>query len=492
MTLPSLSPAHLNRRPQPRILQFGGGNFLRGFMDWKIDRLNEASGSDWGVVILRSLGSTDGSALNAQGGLYTVVSRGIGADGTAQSHSRLVGSVLAELSCATDWDRVVQLARNPMVEVILSNTTEAGITYVAGQGIGDAPPASFPAKLTRLLVERWRALGHLANMGWQVLPCELTENCGDKLRDLVLRHATEWAVGQDCLAWIAEQTVFYNTLVDRIVTGHPAPEALEELEQSLGYRDPCLTTAELFHLLVIESPPDKPAFKLRLAEHDTGTIEVPDAAPYRLRKVAILNGAHTALCPLALLCGVQTVGEAMAQPTLLSLLHRVLAEEIKPFVPLPQADLDAFADDVLRRFANPFIQHRWYDISLNGLAKYRDRLLGRVLAYQTRHAAPPPILSLSLAGWLVFYLGRFDGAQALSPRDQAPVLALIAHLRGLPDTTAIVTAFLADISLWGQSIATPDLVATVAADFDFLTQQPASFAALLAITSNAYPARAQP
>ncbi|MEI6800536.1 MAG: altronate oxidoreductase, partial [Pseudomonadota bacterium] len=251
MTLPPLSATHLNGRPrpQPRILQFGGGNFLRGFMDWKIDRLNEASGSDWGVMILRSLGSTDGSALNAQEGLYTVVSRGIGEDGAAQSHSRLVASVLGELSCDGDWDRVLGLARTPMIEVVVSNTTEAGIAYVAGQTATDSPPASFPAKLTRLLVERYHALGHLPGMGWQVLPCELTENSGDRLRDLVLRHADEWAVGAACLDWIERETVFYNTLVDRIVTGHPGQQAAAELETALGYRDPCLTTAELFHLL---------------------------------------------------------------------------------------------------------------------------------------------------------------------------------------------------------------------------------------------------
>ena len=472
MTLPPLSPAHLNQRPRPlpRILQFGGGNFLRGFMDWKIDRLNADTGSDWGVVILRSLGSTQGSALNAQGGLYTVVSRGIGADGAAQSHSHLVGSVLEELSCATQWDRVLSFARNPLIEVILSNTTEAGIVYEAGQGAEDTPPSSFPAKLTRLLIERWRALGHRTGMGWQVLPCELTEHSGDTLRELVLRHAADWAVDAACLAWIAGETVFYNTLVDRIVTGHPTPAALGDLEQALGYRDPCLITAELFHLLVIETPPDKPAFKLRLADHDAGTIEVPDAAPYRLRKVALLNGAHTALCPLALLCGVQTVGAAMAEPAVLALLHQVLTKEIKPFVPLPQADLDQFAEDVLRRFANPFIQHRWYDISLNGLAKFRDRLLGRLLAYQDRNAAPAPILSLSLAAWLVFYLGWFDAAQTLPPRDQAPVLALIARLKALPDTAAIVDGFLGDIGLWGRSLAEPALAAAMVADVAFLMQ----------------------
>jgi hypothetical protein len=241
------------------------------------------------------------------------VSRGLDDEGVTRSEARVVGSVLGEVSCTTQWDQVLAMARDPAVQMVVSNTTEAGIVYAPGMTPRDAPPPSFPAKVTRLLLERWRTLGHLRGTGWQFLPCELTTDSGDLLRSIVLRHATEWEVEAGFVEWIADENVFFNTLVDRIVTGHPGAAAAA-LEAELGYRDPCLTTAELYHLLVIETPAGRPKPKLRLADFDAGTIEVADAGPYRLRKVALLNGGHTALCPLALICGVETVGEAVRDP----------------------------------------------------------------------------------------------------------------------------------------------------------------------------------
>ncbi len=487
MNLARISARQLNgrTRPKARILQFGGGNFLRGFLDWKIDHLNEATGSDWGIIILRSIGSTHGSALNAQDGLYTVVSRGLDGQGQVRSEARIVASVLGELSCAVEWDQVLALSRDPAVQIVASNTTEAGIVYEPGTVPQDAPPVSFPAKVTRLLLERWRALGHLRGQGWQFLPCELTDNAGDTLRSIVLRHATEWEVEAGFAEWVADENVFYNTLVDRIVTGHPGQDAAA-IEDKLGYHDPCLTMAELYHLLVIEAPKGRPRPKLRLADHDVGTIEVHDAAPYRLRKVAILNGAHTALCPLALLSGVVTVGEAMRDPDLSALLRQVLDREIKPFVPLPPADLDGFADDVLRRFANPYLQHRWYDISLNGLSKFRDRNLDRMLAYTERAGTPPPILSLSLAAWLAFYVGRHGGADQLPPRDGPETLALVAALPMDAPAVTLIGTFLSETAFWHRSVALPALVSAVARDFAFLTQAkvtPTTLTARIAATT---------
>ena len=182
-----ISVRHLNGRPRPtpRILQFGGGNFLRGFIDWKIDRMNEAAGTDWGIVILRSVGGRDGSALNEQDGLYTVLSRGIGADGVAVSEARVIGAVREEIDCQADWARVLDLAARPEIEVILSNTTETGIVFDPAAGATDAPPASFPAKLTALLAHRWQTLGADAP-GWQIIPCELTDRAGDSLAALGL------------------------------------------------------------------------------------------------------------------------------------------------------------------------------------------------------------------------------------------------------------------------------------------------------------------
>ncbi|WP_237154727.1 tagaturonate reductase [Oryzibacter oryziterrae] len=486
MTAP-LSAAQLGGRSRPteRILQFGEGNFLRAFVDWKIDRMNEAGGLDWGVVLVRPIAAGNPRWLNEQDGVYTVLSRGVADDGSKVSEARLVACVRREIGAHDHWAEVLKLARNPDITVVVSNTTDAGIAYVASVTYDDAPQASFPGKMTRLLHERWTAFGGKPEAGWQMLACELIDHNGDELRRIVLQHAEEWGLEPAFIAWVKEHNAFYNTLVDRIVPGYPRAEA-EALAEELGYVDAFMTTGELFHFFVIERQPGQPPLRLPLAEHDPQTIVVPDATPYKARKVAILNGAHTALCPLALISGVPTVGEAVTTRVGANFLDRLLNEEVIPFLTLPKDELEAFAAAVLRRFANPYIRHLWHDISLNGLVKYQTRNLDRLTAYMARHGKPAPLQALSLAAWLVFYLGRFPGAEALAPRDSAAILDKVKAIGALDDGTpagrlAMVSAYLGETAFWGKSIDTPELRTAVLADFVELTAAPMSFDRLAAI-----------
>lgn len=471
----------LNGRPRPRarILQWGEGNFLRAFVDWKIDRMNEAGGLDWGVVIVRPIAQGNPHWLNEQDGLYTVLSRGVADDGAKVSEARVVGSVLKEIGAHQHWDEVLRLARDPEITVVISNTTDAGIAYVPTVKYADAPQASFPGKMTRLLHERWQAFGGKPEAGWQMIACELIDHNGDELRRIVLQHAEEWGLEPAFIAWVKEANAFYNTLVDRIVPGYPRDDA-EAIEAELGYTDRFMTTGELFHFFVIERQPGQPELRLPLATHDPDTIVVPDATPYKARKVAILNGAHTALCALSLISGVATVGEAVTTRVGAKFLDRLLNEEVIPFLSLPRDELQAFADAVLRRFANPYIRHLWYDISLNGLVKYQTRDLDRLTAYLDRHGKPAPLMTLALASWLVFYLGRFPGSEAYPPRDAADILERIKAIGALDDGSdkgreAMVAAYLGESSFWGKSIDTPALRTAVLADFAALTEAPMSF-----------------
>ena len=458
-------------RPKARILQFGGGNFLRGFFDWKIDRLNEATGDDFGIVILRSIGSTEGSALNAQDGLFTVLTRGLDEKGDPVSEPRLVHSVLGELSCQTEWWRVRELARDPEIRIVVSNTTETGITYDATARLDDCPAASYPAKVAQLLHDRWLAMRDRTANGWQFIACELTDHAGDELRRIVLQHCFEWKLEPEFIAWVEWENSFHNTLVDRIVSGFPKG-GNADIAAELGYEDLCLTVAEPYHFLAIEVRPDQIPLRIALAQHDAGTITVPDVAPYKLRKVAILNGAHTMLCPLALLAGLSTVREAMDLQSVRALLATFLETEVKPFVDLPKVELDAFADAVFNRFANPYLNHAWHDISLNGLAKLRARLLDRLDAYIAHHGEPAPLIALSLAGWLRFY--THGAAASIVPRDSAPVLAWASSLATLDDGTksgreALTSAFLSESSIWGRSLDTPDLHKAVAKHYALIS-----------------------
>lgn len=468
------------KRPTPRILQWGEGNFLRAFVDWKIDRMNEASDGDWGVVVVRPIAGGNPHSLNEQDGLYTVLSRGVDEKtGEARSDSRIVASVRKEIPSHEDWPAVLELAHNPDITVVISNTTDAGIAYVPTVAYDDAPQVSFPGKMTRLLHERWKTFDGKPETGWQMIACELIDHNGEMLREIVLRHAKEWGLEPEFISWIESANAFYNTLVDRIVPGYPRTE-VEELEKQLGYSDRFMTATELFHFFVIEQKPGQPDLRLPLADHDAGTIVVPDVSPYKARKVAILNGAHTGLCPLALISGVETVGEAVTTNTGAAFLDRLLGEEVMPFLTLPQDELKSFAGAVRSRFANPYIRHLWYDISLNGLVKYQTRNLERLEAYTAKYGRPAPLMTLSLAAWLVFYAGKYAGADKYPPRDSAEIIARVKEIAALDNGTAagreaMISAYLAETSFWGKSIDGPALRTRVGEDYVWLTKEPMSF-----------------
>lgn len=469
--IPSIRP-----RPKARVLQFGGGNFLRGFLDWKIDKLNEASGSDWGIVIVRAIADGAGSSLNDQSGLYTVVSRGINETGEAVSEPRVVTSVLSEVFANTEWDEVLALARDPDISVVTSNTTETGIVYESVCAYGDAPPASYPAKLTRLLHERWRHFAGDPAMGWQVIPCELIDRNADELLRIVLLHAADWKLEARFVDWIKAANPFYGTLVDRIVPGYPRDEAAA-LSAEFGYEDRFMLAAELFHFLAIERKPGQPPLRIPLAEYDEGTLVTDDVTPYKVRKVKILNGAHTALCPLAILSGIETVREAVTAPAGHAFLKAFLEKEVIPFVDMPADELKAFAEAVLRRFANPYIRHRWHDISLNAIAKFQVRIAGNMKAQVARFGHVLPLTAMSLAAWLVFYTGRYAGAERTPPRDIPAVMEKMNSISAIDDGTAagreaMVSAFLGEASFWGEPLNYPGLKDAVLADFALLTSEP--------------------
>nr|WP_321445124.1 tagaturonate reductase [uncultured Cohaesibacter sp.] len=471
-----INQSHLEGRSRPteRVIQFGEGNFLRAFMDWKIDRMNEACGTDYGIVVVRPIGGGIPHSLNDSDGVYTVLSRGVGSDGKAVSESRIIAAVRRELSATADWDGVLALARNPDMVVVISNTTEAGITYSPDCECDDAPPATFPAKITRLLMERFNSLGGSDAPGFQFLPCELIDHNGDELKRCVLAYAEQWALGDDFIDWIHGSNAFYNTLVDRIVPGFPRDE-INELENSLGYRDPFLVAAELFHFLVVEQRDGQPDLEIPMAKADDCTIIVPRADGYKERKVAILNGAHTGLCPLALISNSLAVRQTMQSAPAKAFLRAMLEGEILPYLSLPREELEAFSADVLRRFENPFILHRWHDISLNGIAKFRTRNLPRFKACWQYKGTPPRLMSLSLAAWLIYYQGDFDQSDALPPRDHRDVIDrfdIVKQIGEQDGRKAMIRAYLAEVSFWGESLASDDLVDTVCEAHAFLTNHP--------------------
>jgi tagaturonate reductase len=460
----------LNRRDFPgrqypdKIIQFGEGNFLRAFVDWQIDLLNEHTDLNAGVVIVRPINSDFPPSLSTQDGLYTTIISGLNEQGEQVRETRIIRSVNREISVYSQFDEYLALAHDANIRFVFSNTTEAGISYIAEDRFEDTPPASYPAKLTRLLFERFTHFNGAEDKGWVLLPCELIDYNGDALRELVLKYAQLWQLPAAFTTWLNNSNTFCSTLVDRIVTGYPRNE-IAQLEQELGYKDTFFDSAEHFYLFVIQGPQSL-AKELRLDKLPLNVRIVDDIKPYKERKVAILNGAHTALVPVAFLCGLNTVGESMNDQQISRFVEQTMAEEISPVLNLPQEELHSFAQAVLGRFRNPYIQHQLLSIALNGMTKYRTRILPQLLASQKKNQVLPPRLTFALAALLAFYRGERQG-ENYPLQDDEHWLTRFADLWGkvhqgqLP-LSELVSTVLSDEHHWGQNLnAVPGLTAKV-------------------------------
>lgn len=384
---------------EERILQFGEGNFLRAFVDYFVDLLNEKKLFNGSIVVVQPIKQGLVDQLNTQDGLYTVILRGF-EDNQPIVKKRLITSVSRGINPYDNFKDYLALAKVSSFRYVVSNTTEAGIAFLETDKLTDKPPTSFPAKLTLLLYERFKHFKGDNSKGFIFIPCELIDNSGDRLKETILQYAESWKLEKGFADWINIANHFTNTLVDRIVTGYPKDEA-EAISKEQGYEDKLLVAAEIFNFFAIEA-------KGEAARELTETLPIAtitdDVTPYKKRKVRILNGAHTMSVLAAYLYGIRTVGEMMDNPLFVEYLKKGMFKEILPTLDVEEAE--SFAYSVLDRFANPYIKHYLQSIALNSVAKFRARVLPSIIDYYDMKAELPEILTLSFAALIEFYKGN--------------------------------------------------------------------------------------
>ncbi|MBQ8624125.1 MAG: tagaturonate reductase [Oscillospiraceae bacterium] len=410
-----------------RIIQFGSGGFLRSFADVFVHQMNEKGLFNGSVVVVQPTPNGKASLFNEQNGEFHQILRGI-ENGEVKAECIKVKSISRGVDPFTDYQGYLSLARQPEMRFIISNTTEAGIEYLGTESLTDAPPKSFPAKLTALLYERFKA----GLPGFVILACELIDNNGKKLLECVLKYAELWNLGDDFINWLKNDNHFCSTLVDRICTGYPADEA-EKIFNDIGTTDKLLNTAELFHLWVIEGDFEE-EFPLKKA--GVNVIWTNDVTPYKKMKVRILNGAHTSLVFPSLLAGIETVGDSLKDELAKSFLDTCLSKYIMPTLGETE-EHKAFASAVLERFANPYIKHLWKSISLNSVSKYTARVLPTVLDYIKANNSLPKPLVFSLACLIEYY-------KTCDPTDSEDAVAFIKQND--------VSAILSNSTLWGENL----------------------------------------
>ena len=436
-----------------RILQFGEGNFLRAFANWMIHEMNKKAGFDAGVVAVQPIDQGLINMLNDQDGLYTIYLNGI-KNGEAISEHEIIDCIQRGINPYTNYDDYLANAENSDLRFVISNTTEAGIAYNPEDKLDNAPQKSYPGKLTALLFKRFEAFKGASDKGLIIIPCELIDRNGDNLKRIVLQYASDWNLGEEFIDWIEHDNIFCNTLVDRIVPGYPR-DKMDTITAELGYKDNLVVEGEQFHLWVIEAPEtvkeEFPSEACGLNVVFTNNME-----PYRTRKVRILNGAHTTLVPVGYLYGIEKVRESLEDDVVGTYLKEAIFNEICPTLDLPEAELNQFANDVLDRFRNPYLEHALMSISLNSISKFKTRVLPSVIEFIKRKEALPKRLLFSLASLITFYSGK-RGDDSIALKDDQSVLdffsknwmAVNASELTLED---LVNAVLSNTDFWGEDL----------------------------------------
>ena len=445
-----------------KVLQFGEGNFLRAFVDYWFDLANEKADWNGKCVLVQPIAPGLAKMINEQEGLYTLYLRG-SENGQKVDDKRVISSVSRCLNPyeKADYEKMMDVAASDDLEIIVSNTTEAGIVYDPACQQNDCPPSSFPAKLTQVLYHRYKA----GKKGIIMLACELIDNNGKELLKCVNQYIDQWGLEDGFKKYVNEDCTFCGSLVDRIVPGHIRdPKEVAELEEKHGYADPLLDVGEVFGVWVIEGDTKLndilPFRKAGLEDH---VFVTPDMSPYKKRKVRILNGAHTGFVLGAYLAGFDIVRDCMHDETILGYMNKMLLQEVVPILPLDQDDCKKFAAAVEDRFNNPFVNHELMSISLNSTSKWRARNMPSFLEYIKKNGKLPTCLTMSFAAYIAFYSNniqelndkglvckRAKGNEYTISDDRYVLEFYNAHKDD--DIPTLVHAVMTNEQMWGQDL----------------------------------------
>ena len=472
----------LNARTAPKshapekIIQFGEGNFLRCFVDWIVWNMNQRTDFNASVVVVQPIERGMVDMLNAQDGLYHVNLQGR-LKGEAVNSLQRIDCISRALNPYTQYQAFVALAEQPEVRFVISNTTEAGITFDPSCRLSDTPPTSYPGKLTQLLYRRYDAFDGDPKKGLIIMPCELIFLNGHKLKECIYQYIDLWKadLGDDYEGfrdWFTNSCYVCATLVDRIVPGFPRKE-IAELQERACYADNLVVQGEVFHLWVIERPENMGTEALRhefpAEKAGLQVIITESERPYHERKVTLLNGPHTVLSPVAYLSGVDIVRDACNHPVIGQYIRKVQFDELMQTLNLPTQELEQFATDVLERFNNPYVDHQVTSIMLNSFPKYETRDLPGLKTYLLRKGELPQGLVFGLAAIVTYYKGgtRADGAP-IQPNDDPAILQLLSDLWATGDVRQVAEGVLAAENIWHEDLnkTVPGLTNLLAFDLE--------------------------
>lgn len=443
-----------------RIIQFGEGNFLRAFVDWIIWNMDAKTNFNGSVVVVQPIERGMVDWLNGQDCLYHVNLQGR-LNGEAVNSLERIDVISRALNPYSQNAAFMALADQPEIRFVISNTTEAGITFDPACKFTDAPASSYPGKLVQLLYRRYKTFNGDPKKGLILMPCELIFLNGHHLKECIYQYIELWKedLGADYAGfkeWFTKYNYVCATLVDRIVPGFPRKD-IAAIQEKVGYADNLVVQAEIFHLWVIEKPENMSIDELReefpAEKAGLHVLIAESEKPYHERKVTLLNGPHTVLSPVAYLSGINIVRDACNDPVIGKYIHKVQFEELMETLNLPMDELRQFASDVLERFNNPYVDHQVTSIMLNSFPKFETRDLPGLKTYLERKGQLPKGLVLGLAAIITYYKGgtRADGAP-IQPNDAQEIMNLLTQLWATGNTRKVAEGVLgATDIIWKES-----------------------------------------
>ena len=392
-----------------KVLQFGTGVLLRGLPDYFIDKANKQGLFNGRIVVVKSTDQGGTDAYAAQDGLYTLLEKGI-ENGLPVERTTINASISRVVSAKTEWQAVLDCAANPDIQIIISNTTEVGITLVASD-VNSLLPESFPGKLLHFLMERYRVFNGSMESGLVVIPTELISDNGIKLKEIVIELAKLKGLDEAFINWVNTANDFCSSLVDCIVPGKlPANEQVQ-FEQKVGYQDSLAIMSEPYRLWAIETANEKTAAILSFAVADARVILAPSINKYKEIKLRLLNATHSLCCGVAILSEFLTVRDALNDKTFKDFLSSMLLDEIVPLVAdsdITMEEARSFALQVVDRFSNQSIEHLWVNIAVQYTAKMQMRVVPLVDKYVKQHGKAPTLMSFGFAAFLLFMKSKND------------------------------------------------------------------------------------
>lgn len=454
-----------------KVLQFGTGVLLRGLPDYFIDKANKQSIFNGRIVIVKSTSQGAADEFSKQDNLYTQCVRGI-ENGQRVDETIINAAVSRVLAASDQWQEVLDCAANPQLQVIISNTTEVGITLLNNDDVQAVPPVSFPGKLLAFLLERFKKFNGSTESGLVIIPTELITENGAKLKAIVIELARQNKLDASFIDWIANANDFCNSLVDRIVPGKLPGDDKAATESRLGYKDDLMIMSEVYRLWAIETSLERTKQVLSFAQADSGVVIAGNIEKFRELKLRLLNGSHTFTCALAVQMGFATVKQAMEDAVFRHFIEQLMMEEIVPAITgdtVSAAEGRQFAGQVLDRYKNPFIEHQWLSISLQYSSKMKMRNIPVLQQYYQKAGSTPQHMALGFAAYLLFmksvknadgsFTGNAGGKAYLVNDDKA---AALYELWGIDNTNNFVQKVLADTQLWGTDLtALPGFVQAV-------------------------------